>query len=149
MIHSGSIAALDVGFSLYTAALFPLGPVSEKLSTAECILLLTAVNCLCIRVSTFLQNLLAVAKVTGLAGMILLRVMHGSKFGVSEMTQRRTYFESRAGWASALVSLQSFAYEEWHVMHSELIARGGTRSCRFCSAVRRSRSLLPAPLRVS
>jgi len=79
MIHSGSIAGLAVAFGLYIGQVLALNTVEEKMLSAMCILALTTINCLGIRSGKLVQNLIAVAKVSGLAGIMLLLCLRGSR----------------------------------------------------------------------
>lgn len=117
MIHSGSIAALGVAFGLYAGQIFPLTLVEEKLLSATCILVFTTISCLGIRGGKLTQNLIATAKVSGLAGIILLLCIKGSRpihlFAVPTNTGGPAF--SFAGFGIALVAVL-FAYEGWHVV---------------------------------
>jgi basic amino acid/polyamine antiporter, APA family len=113
MIHSGSIAALAVAFGLYMARIVPLHAAGEKSLSAVCILALTAINCLGIRGGKFVQNLIAVAKLGGLAGIILLLLMRGS-LPIHLMAATGAGF-SPASFGIALVAVL-WAYEGWHVI---------------------------------
>ena len=117
MIHSGSIAALAVGFGLYMGQIFPLSLVEQKLLSAGCILAFTAISCLGIRGGKLTQNLIASAKISGLAGIILLLCIGGSQpihFFAAPANADGPAF-SLAGFGIALVAVL-FAYEGWHVV---------------------------------
>lgn len=117
MIHSGSIAALAVGFGLYMGQVLPLNPVEEKALSVTVILALTAVSCLGIRGGKLVQNLIAIAKVSGLAGIILLLSAKGSRpihFLEAGATGGGQAFSLR-GFGIALVAVL-WAYEGWHVV---------------------------------
>lgn len=117
MIHSGSIAALAVGFGLYSGQIFPLSPFEQKLLSAACVLIFTAISCLGIRGGKLTQNLIASAKVGGLAGIILLLCIKGSRpihiFERTTDTGDSATFAARFGLALVAVL---FAYEGWHVV---------------------------------
>jgi APA family basic amino acid/polyamine antiporter len=119
MIHSGSIAALAVGFGLYAGQILPLNGVEEKIVSAACVLVFTSISCLGIRGGKLTQNLIAAAKIGGLAGIIVLLWIKGSRpisifhlFGVPKRTDPAL---SLAGFGVALVAVL-FAYEGWHVV---------------------------------
>lgn len=116
MIHSGSIAALAVALGLYASQILPLNTVEERLLSAACILALTIVSCLGIRGGKLVQNLIAIAKISGLAGIIVLLGMKGSRpihlFEAAANTGSRAL--SLAGFGIALVAVL-WAYEGWHV----------------------------------
>ncbi len=117
MIHSGSIAALAVGFGLYAGQIFPLSPFEQKLLSAACVLVFTTISCLGIRGGKLTQNLIASAKVGGLAGIILLLCIRGSRpihiFEGSTTTGGPAFSVARFGIALVAVL---FAYEGWHVV---------------------------------
>jgi basic amino acid/polyamine antiporter, APA family len=117
MIHSGSIAALAVAFGIYVGQVLPLSMVEQKLLSAGLILALTVVSCLGIRGGKLVQNLIAVAKVGGLAGIILLLRAKGSRpihFFERPVSAHGPAF-SIAGFGIALVAVL-WAYEGWHVL---------------------------------
>lgn len=72
LINTGSIATLAVAFGIYSAELFPLGPLSQKLVAVACVLLLTYVNCLGVRAGKWVQNIFTLAKVAGIAVMCVV-----------------------------------------------------------------------------
>jgi basic amino acid/polyamine antiporter, APA family len=115
MIHTGSIAALAVAFGIYAGQVLPLSMVAQKGLSVALILGLTLVSCLGIRGGKFVQNLIAVAKVSGLAGIILLLGAKGSRpIHFFEAPVSAPSF-SIAGFGIALVAVL-WAYEGWHVL---------------------------------
>lgn len=117
MIHSGSIAALAVGFGLYAGQIFPLSPFEQKLLSAACVLVFTTISCVGIRGGKLTQNLIASAKVGGLGGIILLLCIRGSRpihiFEAATNTGDPAFSVARFGIALVAVL---FAYEGWHVV---------------------------------
>jgi APA family basic amino acid/polyamine antiporter len=117
MIHTGSIAALAVAFSIYVGQVLPLSMVEQKGLSVMLILGLTLVSCLGIRGGKLVQNLIAVAKVSGLAGIILLLGAKGSRpirfFEAPASTPGPSF--SIAGFCIALVAVL-WAHEGWHVL---------------------------------
>jgi APA family basic amino acid/polyamine antiporter len=117
MIHTGSIAALAVAFGIYVGQVLPLSMVEQKGLSVGLILGLTVVSCLGIRGGKLVQNLIAVAKVSGLAGIILLLSTRGSRpirlFEGSAIAHVPAF--SIAGVGIALVAVL-WAYEGWHVL---------------------------------
>jgi APA family basic amino acid/polyamine antiporter len=117
MIHTGSIAALAVAFGIYVGQVLPLSMVEQKVLSAGLILALTVVSCLGIRGGKLVQNLIAVAKVSGLAGIILLLSAKGSRpihfFDGPVIAHGPAV--SIAGFGIALVAVL-WAYEGWHVL---------------------------------
>jgi basic amino acid/polyamine antiporter, APA family len=117
VIHSGSIAALAVAFGIYARQFFAMTPVIERSVVASVILGLTIVSCLGIRGGKLIQNSIAVAKIGGLATVILLLGMKGSRplhlSGASVDGIGRAF--SFAGFGVALIAVL-WAYEGWHVV---------------------------------
>jgi basic amino acid/polyamine antiporter, APA family len=117
MIHSGSIAGLGVAFGLFAGQIFPLNTVEEKVLSAVFILALTTVSCFGIRGGKLVQNLIAVAKISGLAGIILLTCSRGVRplhfFEVGANSGGHAF--SLAGFGVALIAVL-WAYEGWHVI---------------------------------
>jgi APA family basic amino acid/polyamine antiporter len=116
VIHSGSVAALALGFSVYFGHLFGLGTGFQKGVAVTCILLLTVVNSVGIHIGKVVQNLLTLIKLTGVLGMIVMLVARGSGAGLLRTTlHARTPMTS---WVSALAALVAvlWAYEGWHVV---------------------------------
>jgi APA family basic amino acid/polyamine antiporter len=117
MIQSGCIAALAVAFGLFVGQILPLNPMEEKALSMMCILALTTVSCIGIRGGKLVQNLIATAKIGGLAGMIVLLCVKGSRpihlFEAAANPGRHAFFP--AGFGIALVAVL-FAYEGWHVV---------------------------------
>jgi APA family basic amino acid/polyamine antiporter len=117
MIHTGSIAALAVAFGIYVGQVLPLSMGEQKVLSAGLILALTVVSCLGIRGGKLLQNLIAIAKVSGLAGIILLLSAKGSRpihLFEGAVSAHGPAF-SIAGFGIALVAVL-WAYEGWHVL---------------------------------
>ncbi len=110
MIHSGSIAAIAVAFALYMGRVVPMHAAGEKGLSAACILAFTAINYLGIRGGKWVQNLIAIAKLGGLAAIIVLLLMKGS-LPLSFAPARN----SAAGFGIALIAVL-WAYEGWHVI---------------------------------
>jgi APA family basic amino acid/polyamine antiporter len=117
MIHSGSIAALAVAFGIFAGQVLPLNMVEQKVLSVGLILGLTLVSCLGIRGGKFVQNLIALAKVGGLVGVILLLTTKGSlplRFFAGPASGQGPAF-SIVGFGIALVAVL-WAYEGWHVL---------------------------------
>ena len=117
MIHSGTIAALAVAFGLYVAQILPLNPIEQKVSSAMLILAFTTLSCFGIRGGKRVQNFVAGAKISGLAGIIALLCVKGSRpirlFDGAANNGSHTF--SLTGFGVALVAVL-FAYEGWHVI---------------------------------
>jgi basic amino acid/polyamine antiporter, APA family len=117
MVQSGSIAALGVAFGLYSGQVLHLNGMEEKVFSVVAILGLTSVNCVGIRGGKLVQNLIAVAKISGLAALIILLGLKGSRpmhlFEITAPPQGHAL--SFAGFGIALVAVL-WAYEGWHVV---------------------------------
>jgi basic amino acid/polyamine antiporter, APA family len=117
MIHSGSIAALGVAFGVFLRQIVPLNAIEQKTLSAAFILTLTIISCLGIRGGKWVQNLIAIAKISGLAGIIVLLGVKGSLpirlFKTSANSSGGSF--SLAGFGTALVAVL-WAYEGWHVV---------------------------------
>jgi APA family basic amino acid/polyamine antiporter len=116
IIHSGSIAAIAVSLSLYLGHSLSLGDMGHKALTSCCIVLLTAANCLGIRLSKMIQNTLFVLKLGGIAAMSAALLAHGIKTGLLEASLRvpltvTSWTPVGAGLVAVL-----WAYEGWHVV---------------------------------
>lgn len=116
MIHSGSVAALALGFSVYFGRLFGFGAGFEKTTSVVCILLLTAVNCLGIHTSKLVQNVFTVIKLGGMGGMIVLLLAHGTGKGLLGAALRtHSPTQPALSVVMALIAVL-WAYEGWHVV---------------------------------
>jgi APA family basic amino acid/polyamine antiporter len=117
LIHSGSIAALAVAFGLYMGQILPMNTMEEKALSAACVLVFTVISCLGIRGGKLTQNLIAIAKISGLAGIVLLLCARGSRplhlFEAGANAGSPAFSLARFGIALVAVL---FAYEGWHVV---------------------------------
>lgn len=77
-ILTGSIAALAYVFADYAVALFDCDPRAAVWFACAAVAGLTLFNVLGLRVGKSLQNLLTVAKVAGLAGLVVIGLLKGS-----------------------------------------------------------------------
>jgi basic amino acid/polyamine antiporter, APA family len=116
IIHSGSIATLAVAFRLYLGQMLSLNPTAQKLVGVGCVLFLTGLNCLGLRPAKFVQNTSALAKIAGLATMIVFVLWrsHGHWPAVNlwfPANERTDWVR----WGVALVAVL-WAYEGWHVV---------------------------------
>jgi basic amino acid/polyamine antiporter, APA family len=117
MVHSGSIAALGVAFGLYSGQVFHLYGIEGKMCSAIIVLGLTSVNSLGIRGGKLVQNFISVAKISGLAALIILLGFKGSRpvhiFEIAAPTESHPLSFARFG--IALIAIL-WAYEGWHVV---------------------------------
>lgn len=115
MIHSGSIAALAVGFGIYAAQVLPLGLGAQKAVSVGCIVVLTAINCIGVRGGKRVQNTITVAKLGGLAAIILLIGWGGSRPLRLFPAAPAAANPPLAGFGVALIAVL-WAYEGWHII---------------------------------
>jgi APA family basic amino acid/polyamine antiporter len=116
MIQSGSIAALSVAFAIYINHIVHLTLLDQKVLSVACIFALTTINCFGIRGGKLTQNLIASAKIIGLASIILLLWIRGSRpIHFFETPGVGGSAASLTGIGIALVAVM-FAYEGWHVV---------------------------------
>ncbi len=116
IIHSGSIAAIAVSFSVYVGHSLSLGGLGQKALTTCCIALLTIGNCMGIRLGKIIQNILSVLKLGGIGAMSVALLSHGLNTGLLGASWREPLVIS--SWtpvAAALVGVL-WAYEGWHVV---------------------------------
>ncbi len=117
MIHSGSIAALGVAFGLFLGQVVTLTPLEQRLFSAGLILGLTLVSCLGMRAGKLVQNLFAIAKISGLTAVIFLLTAKGRRplHLLATTGARRGDALSLATFGIALIAVL-WAYEGWHVI---------------------------------
>lgn len=113
MIHSGSVATLGSGFSVYMAKLFGLGAGGQKLAGVAAIAALTWLNCLGIRTGKLATNAITVAKLGGLAVMVVLLLYRGNPQALMEADWLPNGLPAVAPFGIALVGVL-WAYEAWH-----------------------------------
>ncbi len=116
MVHSGSIAALALGFSVYAGHFLHFAGWEQKAITAVCILLLTGANCLGIRVGKFLQNTLTVVKLGGVGLMITLLLSRGALSGMLQANWKGPALAPGLTAVGAGMVAVLWAYEGWHVV---------------------------------
>ncbi len=115
LVHSGSIAALSVAFSLFVSQLMPLTQKGQTTASVIAIACLTLTSSRGIRVGKTIQNLFAAVKLLGITAMI------GMLLSTSPtMLLHRAAIDSRPGvtlWgAGAALVAVLWAYEGWHVL---------------------------------
>lgn len=117
MINSGTIATLGVAFSLYCARILPLGFFSQKVIGIASILVLTWVNYRGVRLGTRVQNIFTLAKVAGLATVILVLLSLGhplTMWSRGFWPASGLHF-SLAPFGIALIAVL-WAYEGWYAV---------------------------------
>jgi APA family basic amino acid/polyamine antiporter len=116
MIQSGSIATLAVGFSLYLSQVVQLSGTGQRITAITCILLLTGINCMGLRLGKLIQNVSTVTKSIGLAVLALLLFWRGHiSLLKSSFPPAGPPSHSSLPFGAALVAVL-WAYEGWHVV---------------------------------
>ena len=116
MIQTGSIATLAVGFSLYLSRVLPLSNGEQKATGIVCILLLTGVNCLGLRLGKLVQNVSTAAKLAGLALLFVLLLWRGHLYHLrSSFLPAPPVAHSIVPFGTALIAVL-WAYEGWHAV---------------------------------
>jgi basic amino acid/polyamine antiporter, APA family len=114
VIDSGSAATLAVAFSIYTGRFIPLSPLGQKLVAVGVIAVLTAINVLGARESAVVQTIFTVAKLTGLAIIVLFAIftrhLHTITVGSGPLPTAHTTLSS---FGVALIGVL-WAYQGWH-----------------------------------
>ena len=72
VIQTGSIAAVAVAFAEYTGYFIPLSPSLIKVVAILCILSLTAVNYIGVRIGGWVQNIFTLLKVVAIVALVVL-----------------------------------------------------------------------------
>ncbi|HWR14556.1 MAG TPA: amino acid permease [Terriglobales bacterium] len=122
-IESGGVAALSAAFSIYLGQLLSLSVFEQKLSSVLMILVLTVVNILGVKFGKQVQNVFAICKFGGLAGMCVVLLTNAnlpllrsnmagpegastniSLFGVALLAAMWAYF----GWHNVLFNTGEF-----------------------------------------
>jgi len=85
VIQSGSIAAAAYIFGIYATRILPAGAQSPMLYALAATVVLTVLNAAGLRTSKWTQNLLTAAKVLGVAGIVVVGVLFGSKGSVAPL----------------------------------------------------------------
>jgi len=119
LISSGAIAAVAMGFAGYLGHFVPLGAIGGQMGAAAItIIALTATNILGIRPGVAVQNVLTIAKIAALAGLIvggLVFVVGGA--GVAPLVASAPQAPGLArGFASAFVAVL-FTVGGWQQMN--------------------------------
>ncbi len=72
VIQTGSIAAVAVAFATYLSHFVPLGGLGVKLGAVACIAILTTINVLGVREGVWTQNIVTVAKILVIGGLLAI-----------------------------------------------------------------------------
>ena len=108
--RSGSIAALAYIFGASMASLFGFQGAWIFLLAACSVLLLTAINILGVRMGTGTQNVLTIAKVAGLAALVVV----GFVWGDRTVTIPEERAGPSVGWFAGAMIFVLWTYSGWH-----------------------------------
>ena len=109
-MHTGIIAAIAMVFGRYVATIVPLGDAGIRLTAMGGVAVLTAINCVGIKPGSGLQTALTIAKVGGIAGLIVMLFTTGSVH-VAEVS---TAPHADAFLRALVAGL--FAFGGWHMV---------------------------------
>ena len=108
--RSGSIASMAYIFGLHAASLFNYDDKSIFLLAGLSVIVLTIINVLGVRMGTRTQNILTVAKVLGLAALIVV----GFGWGESEVAVKQPIDVTPGAWFAVGMMLVLWTYSGWH-----------------------------------
>ena len=115
VVESGAVATLAVAFSLYGATFFPLTPLEQKMISTGTIALLMGVNILGVREGTAVQKVFTLAKLLGLAVIILAAIFAHPSATTAPLPPPPTPHTSFATFGIALIGVL-WAYQGWHTL---------------------------------
>lgn len=115
VINSGSIATLAVAFTIYAGNFLPLSPLDRKLLSSAIIALLAVVNILGVRKGTAVQTIFTVAKLAGLAIIVVCACLATHLTPLNSVQPLPTPHTSLGPFGVALVGAL-WAYEGWHML---------------------------------
>jgi APA family basic amino acid/polyamine antiporter len=119
LISSGAIAAVAMGFAGYLERFVPLGAVGGPIGAAAItIVALTATNILGIKPGVAVQNVLTIAKIAALAGLVVggIVLMFGSADTAAALTTAPAAPPLARGLATAFVAVL-FTIGGWHQLN--------------------------------
>ena len=109
-MHTGIIAAIAMVFGRYAATIVPMGDAGVRLTAIGGIAVLTAINCVGVRLGSGVQTALTIAKVGAVAGLLILLLARGTT-RVPEVTAP----VHLGSFLRALVA-GLFAFGGWHMV---------------------------------
>jgi APA family basic amino acid/polyamine antiporter len=108
--RSGSIASMAYIFGLHAASLFNYDDKSIFLLAGLSVIVLTIINVLGVRMGTRTQNILTVAKVLGLAALIVV----GFGWGKADAAIAQAPVVTHGAWFAVAMMLVLWTYSGWH-----------------------------------
>ena len=115
IIITGAMGAVATTFARYAGGLFEITDMwTERFVAVGCILFLTVMNCLGVRVGGGIQNVFAFIKVGAVVGLIVLGITLGQGADVawSPLVQEQTGSDLLGGFSLAMLGAL-FAYNGW------------------------------------
>jgi amino acid transporter len=109
VIRPGSIGALAYVFAKYANSLWDFGDQGIVVLAVASVVVLTAINVLGVTLSAVAQNVLTVAKVLGLIGIVVVGFLWGSTSNIAT-TPRPV----QAGWFPEVMIFVLWTYAGWH-----------------------------------
>jgi basic amino acid/polyamine antiporter, APA family len=116
LIHSGSIATLAVAFRIYLAQIVPLTITQQKVAGVAGVLVLTAVNCVGVRIGKGVQNVFTLAKLGGLTLVVTLLFSRGRAHTLELNFWPKGPLEFHPSHFGIALIAVLWAYEGWHVV---------------------------------
>ncbi len=108
--RSGSVAALAYIFGFRPPRLFGFDNTTIFLLAGVSVIVLTSINILGVRMGTRTQNVLTIAKVLGLAALIVI----GFTYGKSEITIPEDHESKGLSWFAGAMIFVLWTYSGWH-----------------------------------
>ncbi|MBI4550707.1 MAG: amino acid permease [Candidatus Latescibacteria bacterium] len=120
VIMTGAIGAVATAFASYAGYFLgqavPYGPWTQRLVAVSCILFLTAMNCLGVRVGGQIQNLFTFLKVAALVGLIGVGLLFGHRAGTPLtpfLPAAKSGSDLVTAFGTAMITTL-FAYNGWY-----------------------------------
>jgi len=115
VMQSGSIATLAVAFGIYSAAFLPVGPAGQKWIACGLVAILTGVNIIGTRQGSWVQTAFTIAKLAGLALLIVCGVFYRAPGRSLGLTLTISSNAGLSAWGVALIGVL-WGYEGWHML---------------------------------
>src|SRR5262245_23666136 len=109
-MHSGIIAAIAMVFGRYAASIVPMGDLGIRLTAVGGILVLSVINYFGVRPGSAVQTALTIAKVTAIAGLLVLLLVAGEPHLIASASA----IEPGAFLRALVAGL--FAFGGWHMV---------------------------------
>jgi APA family basic amino acid/polyamine antiporter len=113
VIHSGSLATLATGFSLYFSQLNRFAYLNQKIVAVACIATLSVINCLGLARAKVLQNLSTFFKIFGLSALVVSLFLRGHISVLDQSIQVRHIFTPPVLSFGIALTAVLWGYEGW------------------------------------